>query len=267
MSQEQKRIVRDDYPVQGGICLVTDSPLDVGYPFLHYHQVIEIGIVREGSGIFSIAGGVEPFSKECVTAAFPGTVHIGSAAGNSPCTFDYLLIDPAEAFFRIPYLTGRLAENSLPGGVYPDREIRHTAERLCAEVKKSPKSFLSQLLAAELLERIFQVSEEKKRTEIPEVLLPALGMIALEYHTPITCRALSVRCLMSETDFRRKFRAAMGISPMEYLYKTRIAAASALLENGEKSVLEIANAVGYESPSSFYRHFRRFTGHAPKRYS
>ena len=76
MSQEQKRIVRDDYPVQGGICLVTDSPLDVGYPFLHYHQVIELS--GRGLEFFRLPEGLSRFPKNasqrhsrerCISAA------------------------------------------------------------------------------------------------------------------------------------------------------------------------------------------------------
>ena len=261
----EKKVIQDDYAVPDGIEMVEDSPLASGYSFLHYHQVIEIGIVREGSGIFSLAGEVLPFTKGCVTAAFPGAVHIGSSAGEQPCRFDYLLIEPERAFFRIPYLLGKLSCLKLAGGVYHDLEICSLAERLKEEIQKNSKSFLAQLLCAELLERIFRASEKTQNTALPDALLPALGMITMEYDTPITCRKLAERCYLSETSFRRMFRAAMGVSPMEYLYKTRIAAAAALLESGGKSVLEIANTVGYESASSFYRHFRRFTGHTPKR--
>ncbi len=61
------------------------------------------------------------------------------------------------------------------------------------------------------------------------------------------------------------FKRQYDITPTEYLLQTRIASARSMLQDG-MGVLDTAAAVGYESPSTFYEHFRRLTGMTPARY-
>ena len=50
----------------------------------------------------------------------------------------------------------------------------------------------------------------------------------------------------------------------QYLHRIRVEAASAMLRSENKTVLEICEQVGYSSPSSFNREFRRITGKSPR---
>ena len=65
---------------------------------------------------------------------------------------------------------------------------------------------------------------------------------------------------MSKSSFCRKFKAALGMSVMEYLLKTRIAAAKSLLLAGELSVSEISERCGFSSVAYFCRRFKEETG-------
>ena len=68
---------------------------------------------------------------------------------------------------------------------------------------------------------------------------------------------------MSEFNFNRLFKRATGVPPSQYLIKLRIDAARRLLRETQKSVITIANEVGYSSPSHFARLFRKETGISP----
>jgi transcriptional regulator GlxA family with amidase domain len=71
---------------------------------------------------------------------------------------------------------------------------------------------------------------------------------------------------MSQRNFVRRFKAATGDSPIEYLQKVRVATAKRLLENGHKSVQEISEAVGYQDAAFFRGVFKRLTGIPPASY-
>ncbi len=71
---------------------------------------------------------------------------------------------------------------------------------------------------------------------------------------------------MSEFHFNRLFKRATGVPPSQYLIKLRIDAAKRLLRETSRSVITIANDVGYSNPSHFARVFRKDTGHSPKDY-
>lgn len=58
----------------------------------------------------------------------------------------------------------------------------------------------------------------------------------------------------------------MRTSPFEYLYHVRIKAAINLLQSTRLPVSEIAERVGYQSLSSFNRHFLRIVGTSPLAY-
>lgn len=69
-----------------------------------------------------------------------------------------------------------------------------------------------------------------------------------------------------ERSFKRRFKAATGMTVMEYTQNLRIEAAKRLLENSQETVEEIAEAVGYCNHAFFRRLFRRCTGLAPTEY-
>lgn len=71
---------------------------------------------------------------------------------------------------------------------------------------------------------------------------------------------------MSEFHFNRLFKRATGIPPSQYQIKLRLDAARRLLRETKKSVITIANEVGYSNPSHFAQLFRKETGLAPTDY-
>lgn len=71
---------------------------------------------------------------------------------------------------------------------------------------------------------------------------------------------------MSEFHFNRLFKRATGIPPSQYQIKLRLDAARRLLRETTKSVITIANEVGYSNPSHFTQLFRKETGMTPTAY-
>ncbi len=69
-----------------------------------------------------------------------------------------------------------------------------------------------------------------------------------------------------ERTLKRRFKAATGMSLLEYAQGLRIEEAKRLLETGELSVEAISAAVGYEDYGFFRRLFKRLTGLTPGKY-
>jgi len=66
--------------------------------------------------------------------------------------------------------------------------------------------------------------------------------------------------------FGRRFRAATGRRPMEYVHEVRIDEARRILESSSIPVDDIGVSVGYEDPTFFRRLFKRMTGMTPAAY-
>jgi AraC-like DNA-binding protein len=78
---------------------------------------------------------------------------------------------------------------------------------------------------------------------------------------PIT-QALQLSGLPQRT-FNRRFEAATGYRPMEYVQTVRIEEAKQLLETTCKPIDEISHEVGYQDPRPVSRLFARKTGLSP----
>lgn len=82
-----------------------------------------------------------------------------------------------------------------------------------------------------------------------------INYININYMKPITLDLLArINCTCKST-LQRKFHDATGRSPMQYLKVLRMNLAAEMLMSSKKSVVEIAIDVGYNSISSFNRHF------------
>ncbi len=66
--------------------------------------------------------------------------------------------------------------------------------------------------------------------------------------------------------FGRRFRAATGRRPIEYVHAVRIDEARKILESSSINVDEVGFSVGYDDPTFFRRLFKRTTGLTPAAY-
>ncbi|MDE8653753.1 GlxA family transcriptional regulator [Novosphingobium album (ex Liu et al. 2023)] len=71
---------------------------------------------------------------------------------------------------------------------------------------------------------------------------------------------------LEERTFLRRFKAATGMKPTEYVQHLRIGKARELLEFTRRSIDQIAWSVGYEDSSAFRRVFQRILGLSPGEY-
>jgi transcriptional regulator GlxA family with amidase domain len=78
--------------------------------------------------------------------------------------------------------------------------------------------------------------------------------------------ALARELGMSPRNFIRRFKAATGMPPVEYVQRLRVRAAKRLLEADRVTVQEVSTAVGYEDTAFFRTLFKRHTGLAPADY-
>ncbi|MEM6793451.1 MAG: helix-turn-helix transcriptional regulator, partial [Acidobacteriota bacterium] len=73
------------------------------------------------------------------------------------------------------------------------------------------------------------------------------------------------RAAMSPSSFHAHFKAATGLSPMQYRTRLRLHKARQLMVAEGLAAAEAGFRVGYESPSHFSREYARLFGEAPAR--
>ena len=77
---------------------------------------------------------------------------------------------------------------------------------------------------------------------------------------------MAARSGLAERSFKRRFKAATGLTPLAYVHALRIEEAKHLLERSSTAVETIAAMVGYGDPAFFRRLFRRTAGVSPAQY-
>jgi len=77
---------------------------------------------------------------------------------------------------------------------------------------------------------------------------------------------LAAEAGLSRSAFVERFTAAMGTPPMQYLAKSRMLLAKELLVERQKSISQVAAAVGYNAETAFNRAFKREFGTPPAKW-
>lgn len=85
-------------------------------------------------------------------------------------------------------------------------------------------------------------------------------------HDDLTLESLAERVHLSPRHFARKFKTAFGLTPADFVEELRLDEARWLLVNGDDSMNELAQSVGYMSDDTFRRAFERRYGIGPAEY-
>jgi transcriptional regulator GlxA family with amidase domain len=90
--------------------------------------------------------------------------------------------------------------------------------------------------------------------------------IAVHFAQASPVEAMARQSGLGARTFARRFRAATGQRPMDYVHALRIEQARRIIEQHPTALDDVASEVGYEDPTFFRRLFRRAVGMTPAAY-
>ena len=102
--------------------------------------------------------------------------------------------------------------------------------------------------------------------EIPVSVAGALARLETGYADPLTPSELARSAKLPTARFARLIKRIFGVTPIQLIAKTRIAAASRLLRETDRSIAEIAHECGFYDHSAFTRAFRAVTSVTPTQF-
>lgn len=120
-----------------------------------------------------------------------------------------------------------------------------------------------------LLSIISTTNHEKRssyRKQQVDIVKAVNEYISTQFMKRITIDSLSDQFDIPTSTLKRCFKGVYGTTIHHYLKECRINAAKHLLQESDQSILEIANAVGYENGSKFTSAFKEATGVTPSAY-
>lgn len=147
--------------------------------------------------------------------------------------------------------------------VNPD-EVDRALERVtqAVQARRSQMERRPQVAAAQLPPE----TRYRPQSGIAPRLHGAVAHIVKNYLRHIPESEVALLCDMSPSRFCREFKAAFGMTFVEYLADYRVLQAKRLLTNPTMAVADVAGAVGFNDPSYFTRVFRKQEGVSPSEY-
>jgi AraC-like DNA-binding protein len=144
------------------------------------------------------------------------------------------------------------------------------AARECADGRPGSQDLiarLSELLFVEAVREYMDTLSEGATGWLAALRDPALARAMDAMHAnpahPWTADALANVACLSRSAFADRFVNTVGVPPIGYLTRWRMLLAGQRLRESSDTIAQIAEAVGYESESTFSRAFSREMGVAP----
>ncbi len=266
----------------GGAKALEISTLDVyNVTYLHYHNVLEIGLCVEGEGICYVEDQAQPFSEGDVQVIFPFQKHLSCNTGEKPGRWYWLNIDVAR-------LSGNAQSGSLKTllhviyqdirvfGIFRAAEypaLASLTRSLMDEAHGNSRPYAAEMGMAAftaLMITLSRLSEGKTARPVPvpkhfpeiEKALQRVLQRLNDGEKP-TVAEMAKTCGMSEANFRRVFQRIIGRSPSQYCRDARMRQAQQLLLTTDRSVSEISQQIGFSDVSGFNRVFLACCGMPP----
>lgn len=151
-------------------------------------------------------------------------------------------------------------------------EVKKIIEKIIQE-NSTPKDY-SDILIPALMQQLFAIlfrdeQDTKKNSSLEDraknykTIEPAVIMLRDNYNKSFSGDSLAHACCLNREYFCRVFKKATGKTPIEYQNECRIRIADLLLKQGNMSIKEISQSVGFEDVSYFSRVYKKIKGISP----
>jgi len=114
-----------------------------------------------------------------------------------------------------------------------------------------------------ITQKIPAYSTAKSADLLPKQLEKAIRLFAANIDAPLRVGDIADQVGLSSRTLERRFKRALGQSPMQYFRTMRMKQARQLVLYSNTSIGEIAQLVGYAAPGVFSRHYRDSFGVSP----
>lgn len=238
---------------------------------LHTHPFTELFYVVDGKGEFNIQGQRFPVKPNDFVIINPQVEHTELSSPDEPLEYIVLGINGLSFSNLTP-----VSEGGHPFSFFNLRDEQKDILRyLNAMVQEATSQQMSyELVCHNLLEILLikilrhqhfdlEVGKQSKATKDISFIKHYLETY---YHESIQLEDLASMTHLSRFYISHSFKKEIGMSPMEYLIDIRIKESKILLRTTNYSISQVADIVGFTTPTYFSKQFRKSTGISPTDY-
>jgi len=235
-------------------------------PFAEQFASHSVSYVRKGSFGCHCRGR----SHELVA----GSILIGHPGDEYVCTHDHVVGDECVSFFLDPELVETIGDRAAVwqvGSVPPLSELMVLGELAQTAVAGNSDVGLDEI-GHLLASRFVEVVSDRKPTSLTAGLrdrrraVEAALWIDANSHRAIDLDDAAEQADLSTFHFLRLFSAVLGVTPHQYLVRSRLRHAARRLADDDSPITDIAYDVGFGDLSNFVRSFHRAAGASPLKF-
>jgi AraC-like DNA-binding protein len=210
-------------------------------------------------------------------------LHYGFSENSSDCSYIVVVVNPAmlgdnipagKTFFELKFGSGTEDYILLKNEIQWQNEIQALISRIDEEMHTYGENPLRLLSLAALLcactavhlQPLPECQDNSLKTNFWLSVRNMTGFISLNYGEKITLDDIASSGSVCRSKCCQLFGEYVGKSPNAYLTDYRIRKSCEMLKEGNMSVLEVAMACGFQSPSYFTHVFQKEIGLTPKEY-
>jgi AraC-like DNA-binding protein len=235
-------------------------------PFVEQHRCHSVSYVRKGS-----------FDCKCRGRRFElvaGSVMVGHPGDEFTCSHDHVCGDECLSFFLSPELVDAIGDRTEVwriGAAPPLPELMVLGELAQAAAEGRSDVGLDevgQIFASRFVEVVSGRAREPRpatprdRRRAVETAL----WIDAHSHLEIDLDRAAAQAELSPFHFLRLFSGVLGVTPHQYLLRSRLRHAARLLADDGISITDVAYDVGFGDLSNFVRTFHRAAGVSPRKF-
>jgi AraC family transcriptional regulator len=241
------------------------GPSDV--PYVERHDGHSVTYVRKGSFGYRVGG--EAF--ELVA----GSILVGHAGDEYTCTHDHHVCgDECLSFQLAPELVDMIDHRSTTwrtGGVAPRPELVVIGELAQAAAEGRSDVGLDEVglvLAARVVAAVAGRKPSPPQAPGRDRRRVVEAALWIDAHAPepIHLDGIAAEAGLSPFHFLRLFAKVLGVTPHQYLVRSRLRHAARLLADRARSITDVAFDVGFGDLSNFVRTFHRAAGVSPRKF-
>lgn len=252
---------------ENGPVAVTDYRCELGpgdAPFVEVHAGFSLSYVRDGSFGCRTRGNAFELVAGSLLVGHPGDEYV--------CTHDHARNDRCLSFRLAPELVATFGDRAdvwRTGSVPPMPELMILGELAQAAAEGRSDVGLDEVGIA-LAARFVDVVSGRRRitTDAPardrRRAVGAALWIDAHSHEAIDLERAAREVGLSPFHFLRLFSGVLGVTPHQYLVRSRLRHAARLLADDAASITDVAYDVGFGDLSNFVRTFHRAAGVSPR---
>jgi AraC-like DNA-binding protein len=232
-----------------------------GARFEQQHEQVTVAAVTRGSFRYRAAHG-----RVTLT---PGALLLGNAGDTYECLYE----DGGDHVIAFGYTADYFAQLAGAGSAFRTHRVAPTPAAIALTAAIEAAAGAAD--ASELEELALRVAGTVcARDDAPGPVRPsarderriidALQLIEAQYSEPLSALCLAGAARMSPYHFLRVFRAVVGVTPHQYVLRTRLRRAAVALALGDEPIATIAYAHGFGDLSTFVTAFGRVFGKPPR---